>query len=181
VMNNRVVGVPKVRQEAERKRAAADGEAHRVRSVMGYGKGGDLECTEGKTTPSRKNAPIGSGIAPVLPANLFGGQSRGVDRALQGAQQDGQSPGMVPMFVGEENGGNFAGVDAGQGEALKGFPRAQSRVEKDSLSFCPQDRGVSAAPTAKDDKFHIAQANDTVGLGQTASAFRSWPKRLLLS
>jgi hypothetical protein len=38
-----------------------------------------------------------------------------------------------------------------------------------------------SAPTAKDDKFHTAQANDTVGLGQTASAFRSWPKRLLLS
>ncbi len=88
---------------------------------------------------------------------------------------------MVPVFVGEENGGNFSRIDAGQGEALKSFPRAQSRVEEDRLSFCPQDRSVSAAPAAKDDKFHAAQANATVGSEQTASAFRSWPNRLVLS
>jgi hypothetical protein len=126
-------------------------------------------------TSRRKKAPVGGGIAAILPANLLGGQPRGVNRTLQRPQQDGQTSGVVSVFVGEEDGGNFPRIDAGQGEALEGLSRAQSHVEQDRASVRPQDRRVAAAPAAKDDKFHAADATGMAGAGQTGSAFRSWP------
>ena len=148
---------------------------------MGHGEGRDLESTEGKQAPGRKKAPVGSGIAAVLPQNFLGGQSRGIDRALQRPQQDRQTSGVVAVLVGQEDGGNFPRIDPGQGETLDGFARAQSRVEEDGASVSPQNRRVAAAPAAKNNKFHAANLTSAAGAGQTASAFRSWPKRLLLS
>lgn len=91
---------------------------------MGHGEGRNLKGAKGKKAPGRKKAPVGSGIAAVLPANLLGGQSRGIDRALHRPQQDGQTSGVVAVFVGEEDGGNFPRIDPGQGETLEGFARA---------------------------------------------------------
>ena len=142
---------------------------------MGDGEGRDLEGPEGKKAPSRKKAPVGRSIAAVLPSNLLGGQSRGIDRALQRPQQDGQTSGVIAVFVSQEDGGNRPRVDSGQGKTLEGFARAQSRVEKDGASVRPQDCRVAAAPAAKDDEFHAADPTGAAGAGQTGSAFPSWP------
>jgi len=156
VMDDGMVDVTEIGEDADREGTAADGEADGVGGVMGHGESGDFEGLELKGAAGAEEAPLGGGVARVLGADFVGGQARGVDRAAQGAQKDGEAAGVIAVFVGEQDGGNLRGVEAGGGETGEGFFGAQSGINEDGGVAGAQDGCVAAAAAAEDDQFHGA-------------------------
>ena len=175
VVDNGVVDVSEIGEDADGDGVAADGEANRIGSVVLDGKGGDFEGLQTEGAAGGEEAPFGGGIAFVLPADFVRGEASGVNRTTERAEQDGQAAGVVAVLVGQQDGTDLGRVEARRVETLEGFFRAEPGIDQDGGVIRPEDGCVAIAAAAKDDEFHIADRSGGGGRGQIRFVFRSWP------
>ena len=175
VVDNGVVDVSEIGEDADGDGVAADGEADRIGGVVRDGKSGDFEGVQAEGAARGEEAPFGGGIAFILPADFVRGKARGVNRTTESAKQDGQTADVVAMFVGQQDGADGGRVEARGVEALKGFFRAETGIDQDGGVIRKDDGRIAIAAAAQDDEFHTGEGSGRGGPGQIRFVFRLWP------
>ena len=179
VVDDRVIDVAEIRENADRERLMAYGESDGVAGIVRNGKSRYLQRLETEGAAGGKETPFRRGVALVLAANLVRCQSRGIDRTTQGTEQNRQAGGVIAVLVGQEHGGNVLRLDSGCGQPRERFFCAQPGIDENGRVAGAEHGCVAAATAAQDDKFHRPNVAAACRAGKPA-LFSNMARRTLM-